>query len=167
MATAGADTRRAPAIGVRGLLLIVAGTALVVAADRRLTWYQVGGGADTASEATFASLRNSVDQVGGARAAEIYFHWLSWTLLIAVIALGALANVETPITGLMRILGFVAGAAGVGATYYALLQYTDVQAQAGAIRHNPLFNGSWGLLAALGGFGLTALGAGLGPRKDG
>ncbi len=141
------------------------GALLVLASFRLLDWYGITTTADAASDTSFPALRNSVDQFGGARAATIYFDWLSYTVLIVAIIVGVLANLEWRFTELMRIVGFVVGATGVGATYYALLQYSDAQADAGAAQHNPLFNGSWGLAAVLLGFALLALGAFLGPRR--
>jgi len=158
-------TRRPPAIGWWGLLLVAAGAVLIVLSYYTFDWYGVGRGADSAPETTFGNLRASIDQFGGARAAEVYFDWLAWVLLIAVILLGAVANVESRLTDLARIAGFVVGAAGIAVTYYALLQYSDAQADAGAARHNPLFNASWGLMTVLLGYALAAIGAVLGPRR--
>jgi len=75
--------------------------------------------------------------------------------------------VESRLTDLARVLGFVVGVAGAGATYYALLQYADAQSDAGAAHHNPLFNASWGLMAVLLGFAFTAAGSVVGPHRSG
>jgi len=158
-------TRRPPALGGYGLALVGLGAVLVILAYVELDWYGVGRGADSAPETTFANLRASIDQFGGARAAAVYFDWLAWVLLGAVIVLGAAANVDNPVTDLARVLGFVAGVGGAAVTYYALLQYADVQAAAGAAQHNPLFNASWGLMCVLLGYALTAIGAVVGPRR--
>lgn len=159
------DKQRTPAIGRQGLSLVLIGALLVLASFRLLNWYGISSVQDAASDTTFAALHSSVDQFGGARAAAIYFDWLSYAFLIATIALGVLANLTWRFTDLSRILGFVVGFTGVGATYYALLQYGDAQADAGAVKHDPLYNGSWGLAAVLLGFILLAVGSVLGPRR--
>lgn len=159
------DKRPAPAIGTQGLVLVFVGALLVLASFRLLDWYGISSIQDVASDTTFAALHSSVDQFGGARAASIYFDWLSYTVLIVSIVLGVLANLAWRFTDLARVLGFVVGSSGVGVTYYALLQYADAQADAGAAKHNPLYNGSWGLAAVLLGFILLAIGSVTGPRQ--
>jgi hypothetical protein len=164
--TSTAPAPAAPAIGGLGLTLVAIGAVLVVLAYVELDWYGIAAkAADSAPATSFRNLHASIDQFGGARAAAVYFDWLSWTLLIAAIVLGAAANVESRLADTARVLGFVVGAGGLLSTYYALLQYADAQADAGAARHNPLFNASWGLMTVLVGYLLLAVGAALGPRR--
>jgi hypothetical protein len=152
-------------VGGPGALLVLLGAVLVLLSYLTLNWYGVTGTTDTAPKATFNNLHHSVDQFGGAAAAAVYFDWLSWTLLIAAIVVGTLASLTTRITDAMRVLGFLIGVAGIGCTYYALLQYFDAQADAGALEHNPLYNATWGLFAVMLGFLLTAVGSVMGPRR--
>jgi 4-hydroxybenzoate polyprenyltransferase len=107
-----------------------------------------------------------VDSFGGLGAASAYFDWLAWTLLVGVIVFGAIGSVGSRLSAPARVLGFLCGFGGTVATFYALLQYFDAQADAGADRHSPLYNSSWGLYCAGIGFLVAGLGAARGPGPD-
>jgi hypothetical protein len=143
------------------LVLLVAG-ALVLLSFAELTWYKGGGGADSAGSSGFADLHHNVDQLQVPIAAA-YFDWLSWVLLVGVVVIGAAANLPSPAADGLRVLGFLLGLAGVAATFYAMDQLFHAQGVAGGtsgIWHNS----TYGLWAALAGYGIAAFAAARGPR---
>jgi hypothetical protein len=152
-------------LGLVGLVLVLVGAALVLVSFRFLDWYAVRStSADSVPEITFSRLHHSVDDLGGAVVASAYFAWLSWVLVIAVIAVGCAANAPSRVSDAMRVGGFLIGLLGAAATYYALAQYRDAQVSAGAARHGVLFNATWGLWIAMVGYLLAGVGAAVGPR---
>jgi hypothetical protein len=153
------DARRG--IGVPGLLLVLGGAALVLVSFRYLDWYAAPKSADSVPRITFSRLHDNGDQVG-AVVAKAYFDWLSWVLLIGVIAVGAVANAPSRIADALRVLGFLFGLVGTAATYYALAQYFD----ASGSKHNVLYHSTWGLWLALAGYLVAGIGAALGPRTS-
>lgn len=154
--------KRRDAVGVPGLLLVLGGAALVLVSLRFLDWYDVQQTtADSAGNATFPTLHTSADQLGGAGVAIAYFNWLSWTLLIAVIVIGASATLPLPGADALRVTGFLLGLLGAVATYYALAQHQNAIGSKNSVFHNA----SWGVVAAIAGYLLAGLGAVLGPRK--
>lgn len=157
-----ADDQRS--VGGFGVALVVAGTALVVLAVASLQWYRVSRGTDVAGSGfTFRDLQQDADELG-APVAAAYFNWLAFALGLAVAVAGILANVPNPLSGLLRVLGFLVGIAGVVGTYYALAQLFDAQHAAGGTAHSVVDNASYGLWSALAGFLLAGIGAALGPR---
>jgi hypothetical protein len=158
--TAAKDTK--PTIGVPGVVLALVGAAFVLVSIRFLDWYDVSTrGADTAGNVTFAKLRTSADQLGGAGVATAYFDWLAWVLLIGMIVVGVGANLVTRISDVLRVVGFLIGLAGAASTYYALAQHFNATAS----KHSVFYNSTWGLWLTLLGFLLGAAGAVLGPRS--
>ena len=161
-------TTKAPVRPVRplGMVLTLAGTALVLASIVGLDWYAVDGGADSAGSGFgYHELFHNVEQLGGLPVARAYFTWLAPVLLMAVTMLGVVANVVSPISDWLRFLGFLAGVAGTAATYYAVDQLFHAQRLAGgsgSVWHNSTF----GLWAALGGFLIAGVGAYAGPRQE-
>jgi hypothetical protein len=151
-------------IGARGIALLVAGLALVVLSVGALQWYRVQPGVDVAGSGfTFRDLQQNADQLN-APVAAAYFNWLAFALGVAVAVVGVLANVPLPGTGVLRVAGFLLGAAGAVATYYALAQLFYAQHAAGGSSHSVLHNASYGLWCCLAGFVVAAIGAALGPR---
>lgn len=146
-----------------GVLLVVLGAVLVLAAFRFLDWYDLPSGrADTVPDATFSDLHANVDQLGGAGVAAAYFDWLAWTLLIALVFVGAAAGLPTPVRDPLRVAGFLIGLVGVAATYYALAQHSNATGGQGA-----LHNATWGVWLTLGGFAMGAFGAASGSVRRG
>jgi hypothetical protein len=155
----GTGTQRT--VGAPGLFLVVLGGALVFVSIRYLAWYDVPHqAADSSGNITFAALQASSRQLGGAGVALAYFDWAAWALLIAVVAVGALSNAPVRAANGLRVLGFALGFAGALVTFYALLQHF----RATGSPHFVLYNSSWGVWAALGGFLLAGVGAALGPQ---
>jgi hypothetical protein len=159
--TAAKDGQRI--VGVPGVALVLLGAGLVLVSFRFLDWYDVPSrGADSAGDITFGKLHSSADQLGGAGVATAYFDWLAWVLLIALILVGAAANVVTPLTDGLRVAGFLLGMVGAACTYYALAQHFNATGS----EHSVFYNSTWGLWAAFLGFLVGASGAVLGPRAS-
>jgi hypothetical protein len=157
-------TRRRVSIRVAGIVLVLVGAALTLAAIGGLTWYAVDDGADSAGAGfTFADLHTNADQLGAPIAAA-YFDWLAWVLLIGLVVVGIAANVSSPATNGLRVLGFLLGVIGVGGTYYALAQLFNAQRAAGGSNHSVWPNSTLGVWCALIGYLLAGTGAGLGAR---
>ena len=148
-------------IALPGAALVLLGAVLVLLSFRFLDWYDVPGSVDSSGDVTFSKLHASADQLGGAGVATAYFDWLAWVLLLAVIVVGVAASVPTPAVDALRVAGFLLGATGVAATYYALAQHFNATGST----HSVLYNSTWGLWAALAGFLLAAGGAALGTRR--
>jgi hypothetical protein len=152
------------AIGGRGIALVVVGVALVVLSIGALQWYRVQPRVDVAGSGfTFRDLQQDADQLN-APVAAAYFNWLAFALGVALAVVGLLANVPLPGNGVLRVAGFLLGAAGAVATYYALAQLFYAQHAAGGSRHGVLHNASFGLWCCLAGFVVAGVGAALGPR---
>lgn len=155
----------ARAIGVPGALLVIAGGALVLIAFRFLEWYDSPARADSAPKITFSELHGSADQLAGAGAANAYFNWLAWLLLIALVLVGVAATMPIQFADALRVVGCVVGVIGVAATYFAVAQLHDAQVAAGGEQHNAFYNSTWGLWLTCAGFAAAAIGALLGPRR--
>jgi hypothetical protein len=148
-------------VGLPGIGLVLVGAAVVLLSFRFLDWYDVAGtGADSVGDVTFSTLHSSAEQLGGAGVASAYFSWLAWALLIAMIVLGAAANLPVPGADALRVAGFLVGVLGVAGTYYALAQHSNSTGGSGVFH-----NSTWGVWLALLGYLLGAVGATLGPRK--
>jgi hypothetical protein len=145
----------------RSVLLVLAGALAVLLSFRFLHWYDVPAGHDSSGDVTFTKLHASAEQLGGAGVASIYFGWLAWVLLIGGLVVGMAAAIPTPVVDFLRVLGFLIGLIGSGATYYALAQHFNATGSKDDVLHNA----TWGVWAALGGFAAIALGAALGPRR--
>jgi hypothetical protein len=154
------------AVRVVGVILVLAGAVLALAAFRLLDWYDTGArGADTAQTSTFSDLQDNADQLNGAGAATAYFDWLAWVLLIALVCIGVAANLPVAPADVLRIVGTVIGVAGVAATYFAVAQLHNAQEAAGGEHHNAFYNSTWGLWLTFVGFAAGGIGALLGPRR--
>jgi hypothetical protein len=158
-----AARREVRSVNSTALFLIVVGALAVLLALRYLDWYDVTDTAtDSSGNVRFASLHSSADQLGGAGVATAYFDWLAWTLLLAVVVVGGLANAPWPPADGLRVAGFFLGVLGVVATWYALAQHFNATGS----RHSVFYHSTWGVWGALAGFAITAVGAVLGPRTD-
>ena len=155
----------APAPGLLGLALLLVGTIAAGAAFVSLHWYSVDAATDSAGAGfTFADLHDNADQLG-APVAAAYFDKLAWGLVAVVVLLSLLARVASPVAPLLRLLGFLTGAAGVALTFYALAQLFDAQRTAGGSGHGVLHNADAGLWIACAGYLLLAVGALVTPRR--
>lgn len=151
-------------MGALGVTLVVVGVVLVILAVASLQWYRVDAGVDVAGSGfTFRDLQQNADQLDAPIAAA-YFNWLAFALGLGAAVAGVLANVPSAAANVLRLLGFLIGAAGVVATWYALAQLFSAQHAAGGGGHGVLHNASYGVWCALAGFLLAALGATIGPR---
>jgi hypothetical protein len=163
VATTQARTRP---VRLAGILLTLAGAALVLASIVAFDWYAAGTGVDSAGSGFgFHELGHNVEQLGGLPIARAYFTWLAPVLLMAMTMLGIIANVISPMADWLRFIGFLSGVAGTAATYYALDQLFHAQHLAGG-SGSVWHNSTVGLWAALAGFLLGAVGAYLGPRRE-
>jgi hypothetical protein len=154
-----------PKVDVWGLGLLLIGTVAVVVSFVTLHWYSVDSAADSAGEGfTFADLHDNADQLG-APVAAAYFDKLAWGLVAVVVLLGLAARIPSPVTSLLRVLGFLAGVLGVALTYYALAQLFNAQRAAGGSGHGVLHNAGTGLWLAYAGYALLALGAVVAPSR--
>jgi hypothetical protein len=153
----------ARAVGVPGVVLVLAGSALVLVSYRFLTWYDYPQQADSVGQGDFGALRASAHQLGGAGIAIAYFDWMAWAVVIALILVGVAANLPVAAADGLRVIGFLLGVVGAGSTYYALAQHFNATgSNSGVFR-----NSTWGLWAVFAGFLIAAIGAGLGPRRKG
>lgn len=154
-----------PKVDVWGLGLLVIGTVATVVSFVTLHWYSVGSAADSAGDGfTFADLHDNADQLG-APVAAAYFDKLAWGLVAVVVLLGLAARVPSPVTSVLRVLGFLTGILGLALTYYALAQLFNAQRAAGGSEHGVLHNAGAGLWLAYAGYALLALGAVVTPSR--
>ncbi|MGI8677307.1 MAG: hypothetical protein ACR2LX_01185 [Jatrophihabitans sp.] len=149
------------------VLVVIAGLVLVLASQYGLLWYSVDSkkGLNVAGTGfTFTDLHTNATRLT-APIAGAYFGWLAVSLLVASGVVGIAANLPTPLSDPLRVAGFLLGMLGVFGTYYALAQLFNEQRVAGGSSHSVWHNSSFGTWAALLGFALTAVGAGLGPGR--
>jgi hypothetical protein len=160
------QTREHPArVRPAGIALTLVGAALVLLSIVRLNWYAVDNGADSAGSGFgYHELYRNVAQLGGLPIARAYFTWLAPMLLMAVTMLGVMSNLVSPLSDWLRFVGFLAGVAGVAATYYAVAQLFHAQHLAGG-SGSVWHNSTVGLWSALIGFLLAGIGAYLGPHR--
>ncbi|WP_375484113.1 hypothetical protein [uncultured Jatrophihabitans sp.] len=152
-----------PTLDVLGLILLLAGVVATAVSFVTLHWYSVDSGADSAGDGfTFGDLHGNADQLSAPVAAS-YFDRLAWGLVAVTVLLALAARVPSPMAGLLRLLGFLAGVVGIALTYYALAQLFDAQRVAGAGAHGVLHNAGSGLWSAYAGYALLALGAVVAP----
>ena len=157
------DTR--PSVDVLGLGLLAVGVMAAVVSFVTLHWYSVDSAADSAGDGfTFADLHANADQLG-APVAAAYFDKLAWGLVAVVVLLGLAARIPSPLSPLLRMLGFLAGVLGLALTYYALAQLFNAQRAAGGSGHGVLHNAGAGLWLAYAGYALLALGAVVAPGR--
>jgi hypothetical protein len=137
--------------GVIGLVVLAIGAVLLIVAFTGVTWYSVAHGVDI----KFSTLHDLTQRAGGSRAPRWYFSWLAWLLLALVVVVGAVANVASPLSVPLRVLGLLLGIAGIAATYWALHK---VVTPASVFDH-----ASAGVWLAFAGYLLAGVGATIGP----
>ena len=156
-----------PTLDVLGLLLLLAGVVATSVSFVTLHWYSVDSGADSAGDGfTFGDLHGNADQLN-APVAAAYFDRLAWGLVAVAVLLALAARLPSPLAGLLRLLGFLAGVVGIALTYYALAQLFDAQRVAGGSSHSVLHSSTYGLYLALAGYLVMGAGAvvGYGPAR--
>jgi xanthosine utilization system XapX-like protein len=143
-------------VGITGIVFTAIGAALGVVAFTALDWGKT-------SPTKFSDLHHTVtalDRVGVATGiAKLYVGWLGWTLLAVAVVLAIAANLPSPASPALRIVGALAGLAGIGLTLWAI-----------DLGHGPpytefLKNARVGFYVALGAFVFISLGAMIGPRR--
>jgi hypothetical protein len=153
-------THRAPAdtrsVGVAGIAVLVSGAVFVLLSFTTLTWYGAVNGPDSVGRIKFATLHHLTNLVGAPGLTKAYFAWAAWLLLILLIAVGLAANLPSPVTAGLRVLGLFVGLVGAAMTYYAIDRLFDgnVFTHAGA-----------GVWLALVGYLVAGAGAALGPTR--
>jgi hypothetical protein len=156
------DTETAPArsIGLRGIAVVLVGAFFLLASFSVLEWYPGSTEPSAIAHIHFADLHDMARLDASPTLSAAYFDRLAWLLLLAAIAVGFAANLPTPASGLLRMVGVAIGLGGVAATYYAL---------DGLARLNegdyPLHHASAGIWLTFVGYLLVAVGAALGPPR--
>jgi hypothetical protein len=149
------QTRRE--VGVFGLVLTLIGAALVVVSFVALDWLSGDDGFGDNLKVKFSDLHDLVSH-DSPTLSRLYFDWLGWTLLAAVLVLGVLGNLAIRSHPLWRVLGILVGLAGAACTFFAI--YGNGTSLSDVVNY-----GSIGFWLAIGGFLLAAIGAVIGPRR--
>jgi hypothetical protein len=149
------QTRRE--VGIVGLVLTLIGAALVVVSFASLDWLSGDDGFGDNLEVKFSDLHDLVSH-GSPTLSRLYFDWLGWTLLAAVVVFGVLGNLAIRSHPLWRVLGIMAGLAGAACTFFAI--YGNGTSLSDVAKY-----GAVGFWLAIAGFLLAAIGAVIGPRR--
>jgi hypothetical protein len=145
-------------VGVVGIVLALAGAALGIISLTAVRWFSdVGPG----NSGKFPNIHNLIkllhtDATGIGKA---YFNWLAWTLVIAAAALALLANLPTPASSGLRMLGALVGLAGIGLTFWGI-DFAHGESYSQFLKHARI-----GFYLMLGAFLLTTIGSLIGPRR--
>jgi hypothetical protein len=158
-----------PAVGTVGIVLAVVGAVAGIIAFTATNWY------DGSGRSHFSNLHDAVNQLdrlhAAAGLASIYYGWLAWTLLAVGTVAAMLANLPSPASAALRVVGALVGVAGVVFTFLAirLISKGAVASSAGApnsyseyLKHAAK---APSLYLAAGGFLLITIGALIGPRR--
>lgn len=150
----GTPARREDTIGVVGIIIAVIGIAAVVVAFVALKWIEGG--------AKFSDLHDlfSHPSPGGNGLSDAYFSWLAWALLVAVGLVALAANLPTPVSPALRVLGLVLGIGAAVVTLFAIKITSDGPGLGEYLKHaDP---GFW---VAMAGFVVAGIGAVIGPQR--
>jgi hypothetical protein len=156
------STRR---VGVPGIALTLAGAILVLVSFTALDWYAGSGGADALQGIGFTDLHRNLTALPASAATDAYFGWVAWTLLLALIIVGSLANLPGRSSKGLRLVGLLLGLVGAAFTYYALAQYVQALHDVGAPRAGVFHQARAGIWLALLGYLAAGLGAVTGPLR--
>jgi xanthosine utilization system XapX-like protein len=157
--TAARSSAPEPHIGVIGLSLLVLGAACVLVSLSTLTWYGARNtGHDSRGPTRFADLHQLAKVTDSSGVSSAYFSWLAWVLLILVLATGIAANIESPASPVLRVVGILLGIAGATATYLALAKLLEGSSSSGGVFHHARL----GVWLALLGYVLAGIGAAAG-----
>ncbi|MDT4943700.1 MAG: hypothetical protein QOH14_433 [Pseudonocardiales bacterium] len=162
--------RPGPRFGVVGAVLAALGAACLIVSFTAVNWFS---GSTRNSPAHFSNVHdvlNVLDRFGhvAARPAQLYFGWLGWALLAAVLVLAVLAVVPSPLSAVSRLLGFLVAVAGIVMTFLAIKLTKGTLALEANTRGS---YGEWlkhariGFYLAVAGFLLAGIGAAFGPRR--
>lgn len=143
--------------GVVGAVLAVVAAALGIISFTVIDWFT-----DLGQRAHFGDIGNIAKQADQNTIAKLYFSWLGWVLLAAVVVFALLACLPTAATALFRTLGVLVGLGGIALTFFALsfagtgsdLSYTDY------LKHARI-----GFYFALGAFLIGGIAAAIGSRR--
>jgi hypothetical protein len=146
------------AFGVLGTVIAAVGAVLVVLSFTVLDWLTRGSEPDS----HFRTIRRvlSRDAVPAAGPAKLYFSWLGWALLVAVVVFALLANLPSPLTNAFRVIGALGAAAAIAVTFVAI-KLADGPAYSEYLKHARI-----GFYVAVGGFLLVGIGALVGPARE-
>jgi hypothetical protein len=150
------DPGPSSSFGLVGAGIAALGLVLGLVSFLALDWVSGANGSGT-----FSDLHELIDQLGSDALpgdTAMYFSWLGWVLLIGATVLAFLACLPGPVSVALRVLGFLAGLAGIGLTIWAIKGSDDwgqVFDDKGA-----------GFYLALAAFLLIAVGALIGPRRS-
>lgn len=147
-------------IGTRGIGLVLVGALTVLISFTVLEWYPGSNGPSAVTHIRFADLHEASNFELAPVLPNAYFGWLAWVLLLLVLAVGWAANLPTPASGVLRLLGVAVGLGGTVATYFALDALSEINEG-----DYPLHNASAGIWLTLAGFLVAGTGAAIGPRR--
>ncbi|PZS17515.1 MAG: hypothetical protein DLM57_08340, partial [Pseudonocardiales bacterium] len=155
------DPGPSQSFGMVGALIAALGAILVIVAFTAVDWFKKGSG----SHSHFSDIHRALDQGKGFAAgpAKLYFAWLGWTLLVAVVIVALLANLPSPAAAALRILGSLLALAAIALSFLAISL-----AKSGL--HGPAYttylkDARLGFYLAVGGFLLAGIGAAIGPMR--
>jgi hypothetical protein len=162
--------RPGPRFGVVGAALAALGAACLIVSFTAVNWYS---GSTRDSPAHFRNVHDVLkvlDRFGhvAARPAQLYFGWLGWVLLAAVLVLAVLAVVPSPLSAVSRLLGFLVAVAGIVMTFLAIKLAKGalgLDANSGGSYGEWLKHARIGFYLAVAGFLLAGMGAAFGPRR--
>jgi len=144
-------------VGVAGLALAIAGGVLGVIAFTAVDWFK----GDRPSH--FHDVHNVLKALHAQHLdtaiSKLYFDWLGWAVLAAAVIIAILANLPSPASAGLRVLGALIGLAGIGLTFWAI-EFAHGVAYSEFLKHARL-----GFYLTLGAFLLTTIASLLGPRK--
>jgi hypothetical protein len=150
------------AFGVLGSLIAAVGAVLVVLSFTVLDWFTRGAEPNS----HFSQIHRVLDREGSLAAgtAKLYFSWLGWALLVAVVVFALLANLPSPLTTAFRVIGALGAVAAIAVTFVAIKL---VSAPAGAPSYSEyLKHTRIGFYVAIVGFLLVGVGAAVGPADQ-
>jgi hypothetical protein len=143
--------RPAKSYGIAGAVLAVLGAAALAVAFTVPDWLDTNG---------FSRIRRALGHAAWAAGfSKAYFTWLAFALAALAFVLALAANAPTAASGLLRLLGLLAGLAGAGLTFLAIRVNPHV-AYSQYLHH--VRAGFW---VAVGGFLGVGVGAVVGPRS--
>jgi hypothetical protein len=149
-------TRRDDTIGVAGMIIAAIGIAAMLVSFLALKWEK--GGPDSKFSKIHDALSAGLPGVNGL--SKAYFGWLGWALLVVVAVIALAANLPTPVSPALRILGLLLGLGGAVVTLFAIKVGSN-DSFSYDIKH-----GGIGYWVAIAGFVVAGIGAVIGPQRN-